>query len=189
MELGNIAFMINQKYIRNLTLRGSALASLLITPFSYDALNVSKFAVLCITGLSVISLLLTSEEFVRDYRFRSITTTVLAFLSLGFVSVIATHTNFFQQIFGAAGRNTGFITYVALAAFMLGTAYVSDKTFLERIAKYLFCTGVISLAYGLIQVFNFDPLNWTNSFSPVIGFLGNPNFQSPKLSKPTPNIG
>jgi hypothetical protein len=27
-------------------------------------------------------------------------------------------------------------------------------------------------------VFDLDPLNWTNSYSPVIGFLGNPNFQS-----------
>jgi hypothetical protein len=32
--------------------------------------------------------------------------------------------------------------------------------------------------YGVIQSLKLDPINWSNPYSPVLGFLGNPNFQS-----------
>jgi hypothetical protein len=40
---------------------------------------------------------------------------------------------------------------------------------------------VASLGYGVIQAIDADPFNWVNPFSPVFGFLGNPNFQSSLL--------
>jgi O-antigen ligase len=41
--------------------------------------------------------------------------------------------------------------------------------------------GVASLGYGLIQALGADPFDWVNPYSPVFGFLGNPNFQSSLL--------
>jgi hypothetical protein len=35
-----------------------------------------------------------------------------------------------------------------------------------------------SIAYGLLQFLGADPIGWTNPYSPLIGFQGNPNFQS-----------
>ncbi len=157
---------------------GSAFVSLLITPFSYDPLNVSKFVALSIIGFCIFTLLLTNGGMFREIKFALIIRTTLFFIGWSFISILVTRDNFFQQIFGAAGRNTGFIAYASLVAVMLGTVFVSDKTFLEGANRLLIASGIVSLTYGLIQVFNFDPLNWTNTYSPVIGFLGNPNFQS-----------
>jgi hypothetical protein len=38
--------------------------------------------------------------------------------------------------------------------------------------------GSISIVYGVLQALKLDPINWVNQYTPVIGFLGNPNFQS-----------
>lgn len=170
--------MTNQKYLSNLIVWGATVVSLLITPFSFDPLNVSKFAILIIVGFSIYSLILTNQEMLKDNRYNFILFASLAFSILGFISLVATRANLLQQFFGAAGRHTGFLTYSALTGILLGATFIADKKLMERITKFLFVSGVISLTYGLIQVFNLDPLNWTNSFSPVIGFLGNPNFQS-----------
>jgi O-antigen ligase len=170
--------MSDQKQLMNMVLWGTAVISLLITPFSFDPLNVSKFALLSVMGFSILGVLLTIKGIFNDLQYRLVLILAGLFIVLGLVSLLATRTNLFQQIFGAAGRHTGFLTYLSLTAFMLGAAFVSSNVFMARIMSFLFTTGLISLSYGLIQAFNLDPLNWTNSFSPVIGFLGNPNFQS-----------
>ena len=170
--------MSDQKQLMNMVLWSTAVISLLITPFSFDPLNVSKFALLSVMGFSILGVLLTIKGIFNDLQYRLVLILAGLFIVLGLVSLLATRTNLFQQIFGAAGRHTGFLTYLSLTAFMLGAAFVSSNVFMARIMSFLFTTGLISLSYGLIQAFNLDPLNWTNSFSPVIGFLGNPNFQS-----------
>jgi hypothetical protein len=38
-----------------------------------------------------------------------------------------------------------------------------------------------SLCYGVVQALGGDPFDWVNPYSPVFGFLGNPNFQSSLL--------
>jgi hypothetical protein len=42
----------------------------------------------------------------------------------------------------------------------------------------LLIAGGLSIGYGLLQAVGADPIKWVNQYSPVIGFLGNPNFQS-----------
>jgi O-antigen ligase len=170
--------MSDQKQIMNMVLWGAAVVSLLITPFSFDPLNVSKFALLSVIGFSILGVLSTTKGLFRGPQYRLVTTLAGAFVAVGLITLIATRTNLFQQMFGVAGRHTGFLTYLSLTAFMLGATFVSNNLFMARIIRFLFITGLISLSYGLIQAFNLDPLNWTNSYSPVIGFLGNPNFQS-----------
>ena len=161
-----------------MVLWGASAVSILITPFSFDPLNVSKFALLSIFGFSIFAAIFSSKEIFDDTRYRLVLIVSGSFILLSIISLLATRTNAFQQIFGAQGRHTGFLTYLALTAFMLGAVIISNNEFIERMIKFLFITGLISLSYGLLQVFDLDPLNWTNSFSPVIGFLGNPNFQS-----------
>jgi O-antigen ligase len=165
-------------YLNPLILWGATITTLLITPFSFDPLNVSKFASLCIFGFAVLSIWISDTEFLKDPRYRSVLIVSGIFVSVGLLALIATRTNFIQQVFGSAGRHTGFVTYLALASFMLGTVNVANKLFLERLLRFLFVSGIVSSLYGLLQAFDADPLNWTNSYSPVIGFLGNPNFQS-----------
>jgi hypothetical protein len=52
---------------------------------------------------------------------------------------------------------------------------------LKRFVLIALIVGSASLAYGIIQAIGADPVDWVNPYSPVFGFLGNPNFQSSLL--------
>ena len=99
----------------------------------------------------------------------------MAFLT--FVLIFAGN-NFYQEFFGTYGRSTGFVAYIALASLMLGAIVVATSNFISTFARYLLIVGGLSIGYGLLQVVGADPIKWASLYSPVIGFLGNPNFQS-----------
>jgi len=86
--------------------------------------------------------------------------------------------NFNQEFFGTNGRATGFVAYLSLAG-LLGAAVISASyKSLKRFSWSLIATGALSIAYGILQSIGADPVKWVNSYSPVIGFVGNPDFQS-----------
>jgi hypothetical protein len=87
----------------------------------------------------------------------------------------------FQQLFGTTGRNTGLITYLAFSILFVVALAASSAVFLNRFLMAVLVVGVASLGYGLVQALGGDPFNWVNPYSPVFGFLGNPNFQSSLL--------
>jgi O-antigen ligase len=170
--------MKSKSQLSSLILWGAGVTSLAITPFSFDPVNASKFATLCIFGFAIISVLLSDSEFRSNIENRNILIVSLLFVFVGLLAVTVTRNNLTQQIFGTAGRQTGYLTYVALVCFMLGSVKAASKLHVENLLKILLLVGSISLFYGLIQTLNLDPLDWTNPLSPVIGFLGNSNFQS-----------
>ena len=86
-----------------------------------------------------------------------------------------------QQIFGSAGRNTGLITYLAFSILFVVSVAASNTAFLNRFLLAALVVGVASLGYGLVQALGRDPFDWVNPYSPVFGFVGNPNFQSSLL--------
>jgi O-antigen ligase len=86
-----------------------------------------------------------------------------------------------QQLFGTTGRNTGLITYLAFAILFVVAMAASSSLFLNRFLTVAIVVGVASLGYGVIQALGGDPFDWVNPYSPVFGFLGNPNFQSSLL--------
>jgi hypothetical protein len=57
----------------------------------------------------------------------------------------------------------------------------SSSVFLNRFLIAALVVGVASLGYGIVQALGGDPFKWVNPYSPVFGFLGNPNFQSSLL--------
>ena len=86
-----------------------------------------------------------------------------------------------QQLFGTTGRNTGLITYLAFSILFVVSMVASNAGFLNRFLLASLVVGVASLCYGLVQTFGGDPFDWVNPYSPVFGFLGNPNFHSSLL--------
>jgi O-antigen ligase len=55
---------------------------------------------------------------------------------------------------------------------------ISSDLIVERVLKILLICGMLSTVYGVTQFYNLDFFDWINPYSPVIGFFGNPNFQS-----------
>lgn len=155
------------------------LATVIVMPWAaYDPINVPKLAAISVGGFMALGALLANraELFKKQYRLVLIFGT--AFVAQLTVVLLVSGTNFYQEFFGTFGRATGYVAYVALASLLM-VAAVSASTFaLRRFMWSLLVAGLISILYGIIQALKLDPIKWVNQYTPVIGFLGNPNFQS-----------
>jgi O-antigen ligase/uncharacterized protein YbaA (DUF1428 family) len=81
-------------------------------------------------------------------------------------------------MYGAGGRATGLISYLALVVLLLCAMLISNMSNVKLFAFAILGVGGLNVFYGLIQASGGDPVKWSNPYSPVIGFLGNPNFSS-----------
>ncbi len=169
---------LNQQ-ISNALLLGTAVTSVAVTPFfSYDPINVPRFLTLLVIGLVSLGLLIVSygRLFKSDHKFLLLVSTF--FIVWSGVILLVSKINLTEGLFGVTGRQTGFLTYVALIALMVCTAAISSKRDLVMAAKLLVISGWASGLYGLIQIADADPFDWINPYSPVFGLFGNPNFHA-----------
>jgi O-antigen ligase len=161
---------------------GLIATTLLVTPlWSIDPINPIKMLAVVATGFMCVGLILASRTSVSWSRYKVAFGLIAAFVIWQLVVVFASGSQIYLQLFGVNGRNTGFLTYLAFSFIFVGSAIASGADFLKRLTPVVYVVGVASLAYGVIQAIDADPFNWVNPFSPVFGFLGNPNFQSSLL--------
>ena len=155
------------------------LATLAITPWAtFDPINVPKLAVIALGGFITLGALLINAKalFARSHR---IVQVLLGLFVLDLIVVLFfAGTNPYQEFFGTYGRSTGFVAYIALASLMLGAVVVASANYVSTFTRFLLIAGGLSIGYGLLQAIGADPIKWVNQYSPVIGFLGNPNFES-----------
>lgn len=155
------------------------LATLIVTPWSsYDPINVPKLALIAIGGFMAAGVLASNSSVLREPRNRLIVLLTGLLLFNLFVVLLLSGNNIYQSFFGTFGRSTGFVAYVSLALLLLAATFVSNKTLIKKFSFALLGAGFMSSIYGVLQSLNVDFFNWVNQYSPVIGFLGNPNFQS-----------
>jgi O-antigen ligase len=154
-------------------------ATLAITPgFSVDPINLSKLAIISLGGFISFAIAATHLKVISTPKFRLPILVVLTFiLDLVLVLVFAGN-NFNQEFYGTFGRATGFLAYISLAGLFIAGIISGSSHSLERFSWFLITAGAFSMAYGLIQALGADPVNWAKGLNPVIGFVGNPNFQS-----------
>lgn len=168
------------KIISKILLAGSALTTLVISPsISFDPFNTSKFTICTAVSMTLLVILLTSIN-LKDFTKANpaLSYLSLAFLFQSILILFASKTPMTLQLFGIDGRHTGFILYFNLLILLLATSIISGIKFSKEIVKVLILVGLFNAIYGLIQFNGWDPIDWNNSYSPVIGFFGNPNFQS-----------
>ena len=158
---------------------GTALTTLIITPeLGMDPVSLPKLVILSTTAFSAFAMALFSKS---RHQFTTRKLEIILILALAIwplISIFSSSEPLVQQFYGVWGRNTGYLTYLSfLFIFFAGT-----QLFLSEQKKYvinaLSITGSISILYGLIQSLGFDLINWASNSGPIIGFLGNPNFQS-----------
>jgi len=161
---------------------GLIAATLLVTPlWSLDPINPIKMLVVVPVGFMCLSLLLTYRKSVSWGSYKFVLGLIAGFVVWLVMVVLVSGGEFNQQLFGAQGRNTGLITYLAFSLIFLGSVIASSKDLLRRFVFVALIVGIVSSGYGVIQAAGADPVNWVNPYSPVFGFLGNPNFQSSLL--------
>ena len=158
------------------------ITTIAVTPWmTIDPINLIKLLTLS-TGAMAIGALILSNYLNFLYKNARaslvlavlfVTQLVLAFIFSSFDKTL--------QFFGTMGRNTGLLFYVSLIFLLLGGIVLSGSLEYRKSLYLIIVVGSLSTAYGLIQHLNLDPINWANKYSPIIGFLGNPNFQSSML--------
>ena len=161
---------------------GLIAATLFITPlWALDPINPIKMLAIVPVAFMCIALLLTNRKSVTWRKYKATFGLIAAFVLWQLLVVLISGGELNQQLFGSQGRNTGLIIYIAFSFIFVGSVVTSNSDFLIRLVFVIYFVGSASLTYGLIQAWGADPFNWVNPYSPVFGFLGNPNFQSSLL--------
>jgi O-antigen ligase len=156
--------------------------TLLVTPvWSLDPINPIKMLALTAVGFMGLGVLLVNQKTLKLGRYKVPLILISGFISWQLVVFIVSGGEKIQQLFGTTGRNTGLITYLAFSILFVVSMAASTSAFLSRFSLASLVAGVASLAYGVVQALGADPFDWVNPYSPVFGFLGNPNFQSSLL--------
>jgi O-antigen ligase len=156
--------------------------SLLVTPlWSLDPINPIKMLAVSATGFMGLGVLLANRRALNLGRYKIPLILISGFMVWQLVVFVISSGEKLQQLFGTTGRNTGLITYLAFSILFVVSMAASRPAFLNRFLLASLVVGVASLGYGLIQALGRDPFDWAGPYSPVFGFLGNPNFQSSLL--------
>jgi O-antigen ligase len=156
--------------------------TLLVTPlWSLDPINPIKMLAVSAVGFMGLGVLLANQKALQLGRFKVPLILISGFMVWQLVVLVVSGGEMLQQLFGTTGRNTGLITYLAFAILFVVAMAASSSVFLIRFLTVALVVGVASLGYGVVQALGGDPFNWVNPYSPVFGFLGNPNFQSSLL--------
>jgi O-antigen ligase len=161
---------------------GLIATTLLVTPFtSIDPINPIKMLSVVAVGFMCIGLLLANHQSVAWKKYKVALGLIVTFIVWQVLVVLLSGGEINQQIFGSQGRNTGLITYLAFCLIFVGSLIASSAANLKKLTLAVIVVGSSSLAYGAVQALGGDPVDWVNPYSPVFGFLGNPNFQSSLL--------
>jgi O-antigen ligase len=169
--------------LQRVLLLQSAVLPISILPYSaMDPINTPQLAVLVLGAFCIAGLIATSWKSFFSKSNRSIFILLGLFNIAALLSVLNSNSYVFSQFYGGHGRHTGYLAYFSLSLILITAVILSENAFNERYLKVLIGSGSIATIYGFIQYLGLDPVPWNNILNPVIGFLGNPNFQSAFLS-------
>ena len=156
--------------------------TLLVTPlWSLDPINPIKMLAVSAAGFLGLGVLLANQKVLDLGRYKVPLILIGSFVAWQLIVFVVSGGEKLQQLFGTTGRNTGLITYFAFSILCVVSMAASNAAFLSRFLLASLVVGIASLGYGLVQALGGDPFDWVNPYSPVFGFLGNPNFQSSLL--------
>jgi O-antigen ligase len=134
--------------------------------------------VVVLVGFICCALILVSRKQIRWPKYKAVLVLTGIFVLWQALVLFFSGSGIYLQLFGTTGRNTGFLTYLGFSLIFVGSVIASNAESLKRFIIAVFVVGGASTIYGVIQAVDADPFNWVNQYSPVFGFLGNPNFQS-----------
>lgn len=101
---------------------------------------------------------------------------VVVFLLAGLSAVLNSSAPLVQNIYGAYGRNTAFITYVLLVFTLLSAAVLRSKKSFSILIWGLLGAGLVNVVYCLWVILFGDFIPWNNPYGNILGTFGNPNF-------------
>lgn len=156
----------------------ASLTTLWFQTKSQDPFNLPKFSLLICLSPFCLYFIFTNYQNKIILTNRKIGLSALGFFLIIFLINSLLSNNIYQAMIGVYQRNLGFLTYFCFAILFITIA--QNLTFSSsRLLLIIFIVmGGLEATYGVIQYLGADPVNWKNSYSPILGTFGNPNFQS-----------
>jgi len=154
------------------------LGTLAILPkITFDLFNVIKLLVI-VSGAFGLFFYAVSRAQKQNFKNNRMQISVISvFIISLFAAVINSKAPLDQQIYGFFGRNTGLLTYLALALLLIGISLNGTINTKIRIFKALKFVLWFNVIYGLAQAAGIEFSGATLTYK-VVGTFGNPNFIS-----------
>jgi len=101
---------------------------------------------------------------------------LVVFILAGINSVVNSEGPLVQNLYGAYGRNTAFITYTLLIMVIASATILRRESSFKLLIWALFGAGIVNVIYcGWVIAFG-DFIPWSNPYGNILGTFGNPNF-------------
>jgi len=172
--------MINQvaeRTIARILGIGSAfVAVVVITGTVTDPVNVTKLFLLGGVAVGAFAVLLAFGFGQLWTSSKSLVVGSGLFFIAGTNSVLNSEGPLVQNIYGAYGRNTAFLTYILLLFVALSTTILRAQSSFTILIWGLLGAGFINVAYCLWVIAFGDFIPWNNPYGNILGTFGNPNF-------------
>jgi hypothetical protein len=101
---------------------------------------------------------------------------MVVFLLAGISAILNSSAPLVQNIYGAYGRNTAFVTYVLLIFTLLSAVALRSKKSFSLLIWGLLAAGLVNVVYCLWVILFGDFIPWNNPYGNILGTFGNPNF-------------
>ena len=158
---------------------GVPAVTLLVTGFAnYDPVNVPKMFLLSGIAFSALFLLFHSgiKSIWKENKF--LISLWIIFIIAGAISVVFSQAPWTQNFYGTFGRNTGYLTYIALSILLIAAASVRKTTTYDRLVLGLIFAGVVNVFLCSLELMGINIFGFNNIYGNILGTFGNPNFIS-----------
>jgi O-antigen ligase len=167
--------VIENRISSTVAIGGAAVALLVTDRISLDPVNVGKMFLLVAFAGAILPMLLIHSKKVFIIS-KSITWVLVAFILTLLISIILSENSWERGFYGAYGRNTGLLTYMGLAVFLLASSLIKEESNVNKVVRSFFLVGFLNVIYNILVIFEFDVFAWENPYNNPIGTFGNPNF-------------
>jgi hypothetical protein len=156
---------------------GSAfIAVVVITGTVTDPVNVTKLFALGGVAVGAFAVVLAFGFGQLWQNSKALLIAVAVFLLAGLNAIVNSSAPLVQNIYGAYGRNTAFVTYVLLVFTLLSAAVLRSKKSFSILIWGLIGAGLVNVIYCLWVIVFGDFVPWNNPYGNILGTFGNPNF-------------
>jgi hypothetical protein len=172
--------MINQvaerTIARVLGLGSAFIAVVVVTGTVTDPVNVTKLFALGGVAAGAFAVVLAFGFGQPWQNSKVLLIAVAVFLLAGLNAILNSSAPLVQNIYGAYGRNTAFVTYVLLIFTLLSAAVLRSKKSFSLLIWGLLGAGLVNVIYCLWVIIFGDFIPWNNPYGNILGTFGNPNF-------------
>jgi hypothetical protein len=156
---------------------GSAfIAVVVVTGTVTDPVNVTKLFALGGVAAAAFAVVLGFGFGQMWQSSKILVITAAVFLLAGLSTILNSSAPLTQNIYGAYGRNTAFVTYVLLIFVLLSAVVLRSKKSFSFLIWGMLAAGLVNVFYCLWVILFGDFIPWNNPYGNILGTFGNPNF-------------